>query len=87
MTAAVLAESERDTLERMWDPSGRANSYWYYALTGEDNAWRKDRRMHGLMPGRHRCKNCNAPFDGPAAFLMRWRGRGRYDRNPNFCNF
>ena len=87
MSFDVPTRPERDALERMWDPSSRVNSYWYYALTGEDNAWKKGRRAHALLPGRQRCKNCNAPFDGPGAFLMRWRGRGRYDRNPNFCNF
>ena len=80
-------ESDRDALERMWDPSSRVNIGWYYALSGEDATWRKGRRLRGLLPGGRRCKNCNAPFDGLGGRLMRWRGRGRYDRNPNFCNF
>lgn len=78
---------ERESFERMWEPNSRVNSAWYYMVTGEDDVWRKGRRLRRLLPGNLRCKNCSAPFDGLAGRLMRWTGRGRYDRNPNFCNF
>lgn len=78
---------ERDTLVRMWEPTSRANSAVHYALTGEDPLLRKGRRFREMLPGHDRCKNCRAPFDGPASWAMRLRGRGRYNRNPRFCNF
>jgi len=78
---------ERALYERMWDPSSRVNSAWHYALTGEDAGMRKGRRFRQVLPGRHRCKNCSAPFDGLGGRLMRLLGRGQYDRNPLFCNF
>jgi len=79
--------AEREWYERMWDPHSRANSAWYYALTGEDPSMLKGRRFRQLLPGRRRCKNCSAPFDGLGGRLMRLSGRGQYDRNPLFCNF
>ena len=79
--------AEREWYERMWEPNNRANSAWHYALTGEDPGWRKGRRFRLLLPGRRRCKNCSAPFDGVGGRVMRLLGRGQYDRNPLFCNF
>ncbi len=78
---------ERESLERMWDPNSRVNSAIYHALTGEDPVLLKGRRFRERLPGRDRCKNCRAQFDGPVGWLMRMRGRGQYDRNPKFCNF
>ena len=36
---------------------------------------------------KDRCKNCNAPFDGIGAWIARRLGRGKYGRNPRFCDF
>ena len=87
MVDPVPTDTERETLERLWDPSSRANTAIHYLLTGEDPTLRKGRRLREMLPGRERCKNCRAPFDGPASWLMRFRGRGQYARNPRFCNF
>lgn len=80
-------DSQRDALERMWEPNSRVNTAVYHILTGEDPRMRKGRRLRQMLPGHDRCKNCRAPFDGPASWYMRLRGRGQYDRNPTFCNF
>jgi hypothetical protein len=87
MSDPNLIDSERQSFERMWDPSSRVNTAIHHVLTGEDPRLRKGRRFREMLPGRDRCKNCRAPFDGPAGWLMRFRGRGQYDRNPKFCNF
>ena len=79
--------SEREALDRLWEPNSSVNTAIHYALTGEDPGLRKGRRFREMLPGHDRCKNCRAPFDGPASWAMRWRGRGRYNRNPQFCNF
>ena len=50
-------------------------------------SWARDRRRFQLIPARHRCKNCNAPLTGFGAVFMRFIGRGRYKRNPRFCEF
>jgi hypothetical protein len=63
-----------------------ANEIWKMLLDGQFS-WERDRRRLRLLPGAHRCKNCNAPLDGIGAFIARRFGRGRYNRNPRFCNF
>jgi len=57
------------------------------ALINGDVSWEKDRKRFGIFPSKHRCKNCNAPFDGIGAWIARLAGRGRYRRNPRFCDF
>ena len=59
---------------------------WQALLSGQFS-WDSDRRKYQLLPGKHRCKNCNAPFDGPAAWIARRDGRSRFKRNPRFCSF
>jgi hypothetical protein len=60
---------------------------WRGMLTGEIPFYRTYRRFLGLIPSRHRCKNCNAPFDGPAGVMMRFIKHGRYHKNPRFCTW
>ena len=79
--------AERAWYERMWEPNSRANTAWHYMITGEDPSLRKGRKLRKMLPGRQRCKNCSAPFDGIGGRLMRLMGRGQYPRNPLFCNF
>jgi len=59
---------------------------WRSLLTGSI-AYYGPRRLFRLVPATERCKNCLAPLEGPAAVLMRLLGRGRFRRNPRFCNF
>lgn len=63
-----------------------AEQVWHDLIEGEVS-WAQDRKRYGIFPAKHRCKNCNAPFDGIGASLARLNGRGRYNRNPRFCNF
>jgi len=58
-----------------------ANEMWHALLSGQFS-WDKDRRRFRLLPAKHRCKNCYAPFDGIGAFYARLIGRGQYRRNP-----
>ena len=60
---------------------------WRSFLTGESRILQRGRHLLGALPSRERCKNCNAPFTGPAGMLMRLIGRARYNRNPRFCTF
>lgn len=46
----------------------------------------KMQRLNKLLPSDPRCKLCNAPFGGIGGLYMRLRGKGRNNRNPNFCN-
>jgi len=50
-------------------------------------SWENDRKRYGRFPAKHRCKNCNAPFDGIGAWFARFAGRGQFRRNPRFCDF
>ena len=60
---------------------------WRGMLNGEIPFYRTYRLVLGLIPARHRCKNCNAPFDGPGGVMMRFIKHGRYHKNPRFCNW
>jgi hypothetical protein len=62
---------------------------WSSFLTGRviGKVIKNRRRLLSLLPASHRCKNCNAPFDRPWAFLMTLIGHGRYRKNPRFCRF
>ena len=60
---------------------------WRRILTGEDPRFRQGRRWRRMIPSRERCKNCHSPFAGVGGWLMRRLGRGRYDRNPRFCDY
>jgi len=59
---------------------------WKVLLEGQ-YGWDKERRLYGLLPGKHRCKNCKAPQDGIGSWIARLTGRGKFRRNPRFCNF
>ena len=63
-----------------------AEKIWKDLLDGQFS-WEKDRKRYGLFPAKHRCKNCNAPFDGIGAMFARMNGRGRFRKNPRFCDF
>ncbi len=60
---------------------------WRRIITGEDPRFRKGRRWRRLIPAEVRCKNCHAPFEGVGGWLMRRMGRGRYNKNPRFCDY
>ena len=63
-----------------------AEQIWKELLDGQFS-WEKDRKRYSLLPAKHRCKNCNAPFDGIGAWFARLTGRGQFRRNPRFCEF
>ena len=63
-----------------------SNETWRMLLNGQ-LGWDEDRRRFRWLPGKHRCKNCDAPLDGMGAFIARLLGRERYKRNPRFCTF
>jgi hypothetical protein len=60
---------------------------WRGALAGCGPVCAKARRLFRMIPSLHRCKNCLAPLSGGGAMLMRLIGRGRYTKNPLFCNY
>ncbi|HKY60878.1 MAG TPA: hypothetical protein VJP59_07700 [Gemmatimonadota bacterium] len=62
---------------------------WSAFLTGPrlGKLIKNRRRLWTLFPASHRCKNCNAPFDGIGALIMPLIGHGRYKKNPRFCRF
>jgi adenylate cyclase len=62
--------------------------FWHDVLSGRirKRVWRR-RIFRIISPGaRERCHLCLAPFDGIAAPLMRAIGRGRWRRNPHYCD-
>jgi adenylate cyclase len=63
------------------------NPYWQAMLSGEHPALRRGRRLYRMLsPTAHnRCRLCFAGFDGFTAPAMRLMGRGRWLRNPHFC--
>ena len=70
-------------------PEKPSEEMWEGVLTGRNRiymGWGALRRILGALPATDRCKNCNAPFTGPASLFMRVIGKGRYNRNPRFCS-
>jgi adenylate cyclase len=43
-------------------------------------------RLHKRLPSPPRCKMCFAPFAGLGGIVMRFRGKGRNQRNPGYCD-
>ena len=64
-----------------------SEALWRAVFLGQYPGMRRARHVLGLIPAKAYCKNCNAPFDGWAAPLMRLIGRGHSLKNPRFCNF
>ena len=55
-------------------------------MSGADPTPHWERRILRLLPTDPRCKQCNAPFRGLGARLLRLTGRGPSRKNPRFCN-
>ena len=62
--------------------------FWQALLTGNkpEMPIRQLRHLLALLPGRARCKFCNAPFDGIWAPVMRVVGRGPSRLTKQLCN-
>jgi adenylate cyclase len=69
------------------DHFGNIDPFWRKVFTGEAPVLRRGRNFFKLISPRAnaRCRICSAPFEGPAAPVMRWIGRGPWHRNPHFC--
>jgi adenylate cyclase len=61
--------------------------WWRRLLTGEAPPLpiRQFRHLWALLPGRPRCKFCNAPYHGVGAPLMRMIGKGPSRLTPQLC--
>src|SRR5438270_13315670 len=61
---------------------------WSAILRGDRvaaNAPRLLRRLFALIPGRPRCKFCNAPYGGPLALAFRLLGYRPSQKTPHVC--
>jgi len=65
-------------------PKETTEEMWSGILTG--HLMGPLRHLLAAIPAHDRCKNCNAPFTGIGSVFMRAIGKGRYNRNPRFCN-
>jgi adenylate cyclase len=66
---------------------GSFDPMWRAVFSGDQPVLRRGRRLFKLIsPGAtERCRICFAPFEGMAAPLARWLGRGQWHRNPHYC--
>jgi len=60
-------------------------SFSYAILTGKVGIMRMGRRVFRALPTDPRCKLCASPFRGPFVPLMRAMGKGRWPKNPKYC--
>jgi adenylate cyclase len=73
------------------EPTGNhpeADDRWAAILRGDGVAalsQRFGRRTFGLVPGRPRCKVCNAPFGGPVTLPFRLLGYRPSQKTPHVC--
>jgi adenylate cyclase len=67
-------------------PSTDRDQQWWWERLLVTNPWfRRGRLAFRHLPSDPRCKLCAAPFEGPAAPLMRLFGKGRWPKNPKYC--
>ena len=59
---------------------------WKTLFAEGDPKLQKMQRVNARLPSNPRCRLCMAPFKGLGGFIMRFKGKGRNNRNPNFCN-
>jgi adenylate cyclase len=74
-----MSESEA----RVVDPA--AEAVWKGILLGTAPRFKRARGRLKHIPSEPRCKLCAAPFGAPGAALMRLMGRGRWPKNPRYC--
>jgi adenylate cyclase len=69
------------------DQFERFDPMWRAVFSGEEPVLRRGRHFFKLLSPRAnaRCRICFAPFEGIAAPLVRWMGRGPWHRNPHYC--
>ena len=63
-------------------------AYWATILRGDGfaaSAPRLTRRLFALVPGRPRCKFCNAPYGGPLTMPFRVLGYRPSNKTPHVC--
>jgi adenylate cyclase len=76
--AATGPAGERRAVDARWAAILRGDGL--AALTS-----RLGRRVFGLVPGRPRCKVCNAPYSGPITFAFRLLGYKPSHKTPHVC--
>jgi adenylate cyclase len=67
------------------DPLANA-AFWRSLLEKPGSPLHRHRRLNRLLPSSPRCKVCAAPFRGPGGVLMRLRGIGQSNFNPQICS-
>jgi adenylate cyclase len=66
----------------------RVNPLWRSVFTGEVKKLQRGRAFFKFISplADDRCRICLAPFEGIAAPIARWLGRGPWHRNPHYCD-
>ncbi|HET7029885.1 MAG TPA: adenylate/guanylate cyclase domain-containing protein [Candidatus Limnocylindrales bacterium] len=59
---------------------------WRGLLDGTNPVYARTRALMKRIPGSPRCKMCAAPFGSPGRWLIRFQGRRRWEKNPDYCN-
>ncbi len=79
----MTPDKKTQTSRKNWTPE----EWWHMLLTGDELAipLRESRHLLSLLPGRQRCKFCNAPFDGAFAPVLRVVGKGPSRLTSQFC--
>lgn len=67
------------------DPEANTEA-WRLMLTGTHPQMRSGRTFWGRVPAKHRCKMCNAPYDGVGGYVSKVRGRGPSNWHPRICH-
>jgi len=78
----AVASGNQDVYTRAQGNEG----LWYQVFAEGHPVLVKQHRLHRHLPSEPRCKLCYVPFKGIGGWIMRFRGKGRNSRNPNFCN-
>lgn len=59
---------------------------WHQIFSDGHPVLAKKQARYGQIPGKPRCKLCDAPMGGFGGWLIGWTGLHQSERNKNFCN-
>ena len=86
VAGATLGDVEDHAEAPIPEPAANPNeAMWRGLLDGTNPGYAKTRARLKHIPSSPRCKMCAAPFGAPGSILMRFQGRGPWEKNPDYC--
>ncbi|MEL6954944.1 MAG: adenylate/guanylate cyclase domain-containing protein [Pseudomonadota bacterium] len=72
--------------EQDMEPERGNEELWYHVFAVGAGDLLDQRGFHSRLPSPPRCRLCKVPFQGLGGLILRFRGKSRAKRNPNYCS-